>query len=91
MKGTRSTTTGTADATMNTNSPAPLLINAKAACALLCVGERRLWSLTNCGAIPSFKVGKSVRYSPAELASWIASGCPTQPGAGDRIRKGERQ
>lgn len=73
----------------NTNTPtttAPLLIDAKAACALLCMGERRLWVLSNCRAIPSFKIGKSRRYCPDELRAWIRAGCPTEGGAGDRIR-----
>lgn len=65
---------------------APLLIDAKAAQRLLSMGERKLWMLTNCGAIPSRKIGKSVRYSPAELEAWVAYGCPTGPGAGERVR-----
>lgn len=69
-----------------TPSPA-LLIAPKAACAMLCIGERQLWQLSNCRAIPSLKIGKSRRYSPAELAAWVAAGCPTAPGAGDAIRK----
>lgn len=68
-------------------TPAPLLIDAKAARALLALGERRLWVLTNCKAIPSRKIGKSVRYAPAELAAWVSCGCPTEPGAADRVRK----
>lgn len=66
----------------------PYLIDAKAACELLCMGERRLWVLSNCRAIPSFKIGKSRRYCPQELRSWIRAGCPTRAGAGDQIRKG---
>jgi predicted DNA-binding transcriptional regulator AlpA len=76
--------------TTTPTKPAPLLIDAKAACALLCMGERRLWVLSNCGAIPSFKIGKSRRYSPDELQAWIRAGCPTLPGAGDRVRKAVR-
>ncbi len=68
-------------------APAPLLIDAKAACSLLCMGERRLWVLTNCKAIPSRKIGKSVRYSPSELKAWVDCGCPTEAGAGDRVRR----
>jgi predicted DNA-binding transcriptional regulator AlpA len=69
-------------------TPAPaLLIAAKATCTTLSIGERRLWELTNCGAIPSFKIGKSRRYCPDELRAWIRAGCPTEPGAGDRVRK----
>jgi len=77
----------------NTTAPivaaptAPLLINAKAACAILGIGLRKLWSLTNCNAIPSRKIGVMIRYSPAELAAWIESGCPTNAGAGDQVRK----
>lgn len=90
MNGARSTTTGTADVTMDGNTQPPLLIDAKAARALLCMGERRLWVLTNCKAIPSFKIGKSVRYSPAELEAWIACGCPTAGGSAERVRKAVR-
>lgn len=87
MNGARSTTTGTADTTANANKPAPLLIDAPAACAVLCIGERRLWVLSNCRAIPSFKIGKSRRYCPDELRAWVRAGCPTDAGAGDRVRK----
>jgi hypothetical protein len=64
-----------------------LLIDAKAASALLSIGARRLWVLSNCRAIPSFKIGKSRRYCPNELRAWIRAGCPTEGGAGDRVRK----
>ena len=63
------------------------LIDAKAASALLSIGARRLWVLSNCRAIPSFKIGKSRRYCPNELRAWIRAGCPTEGGAGDRVRK----
>ena len=65
----------------------PLLVNSKTASALLGICTRRLWVLTNMNAIPSRKIGASVRYSPAELSAWIASGCPTTSCAGDRVRK----
>lgn len=71
----------------NTPGAPPLLIDAKAAQTTLCMGARRLWSLTVCKAIPSRKVGRSVRYSPTELAAWVAAGCPTDAGAGERVRK----
>lgn len=66
---------------------APLLIDAARACELLGIGRRSLWSLTNRGAVPSVRIGRLVRYAPAELERWIAAGCPTEPGAADRIRK----
>lgn len=70
--------------------PEPLLIDAKAACSLLSMGERRLWSLTNCQAIPSRKIGRSVRYAPSELRAWIEAGCPTEAGSAGRIQKAAR-
>jgi predicted DNA-binding transcriptional regulator AlpA len=69
----------------NTPGAAGILINVPAACTTLCMGPRRLWTLTNNGAIPSRKIGRSVRYVPAELAAWVAAGCPCEAGAGDRI------
>lgn len=72
-------------------APTQLLIDAKAACALLSMGKRRLWELSNCRAIPSFKIGKSRRYCPDELRAWIRAGCPTTAGAGDRVRKAVSQ
>lgn len=73
------------------HSTSPLLIDAKDTQSLLRMGERRLCVLTTCGAIPSFKIGKSRRYCPEELKAWIRAGCPTEPGAGDRVRKSVRQ
>ena len=70
---------------------APLLINSKKACAILEIGLRKLWSLTNCNAIPSRKIGVMVRYSPIELAAWIELGCPTNAGACDQVRNAVRK
>ena len=76
------------DTNTPTTPPAnPLLIDAKAACSLLSIGERRLWVLSNSRAVPSYKIGKSRRYCPDELRAWIRAGCPTEGGAGDRVRK----
>lgn len=74
-----------------TPTPAALLVDARAACVMLALGSRRLWLLTNRRAIPCYRVGRSVRYAPAELARWVASGCPTDAGAADRLRKGARE
>lgn len=69
---------------------APLLIDARAACALLSMGARRLWVLSNCRAIPSHKIGKSRRYCPEELRAWVRAGCPTDADSADRVRKAVR-
>jgi predicted DNA-binding transcriptional regulator AlpA len=63
-----------------------LLIDAKAAAAILAIGARTLWRHTCSGAIPSHRIGRAVRYSPEELRRWIDAGCPTTPGAGERLR-----
>jgi len=71
---------------------APLLVDARQAAKLLGLGARKLWSLTACGAIPSRRIDRSVRYSVDELRDWIDAGCPTAPGAGDAIKaKGARR
>lgn len=62
-----------------------LLIDAKAAATILALGARTLWTLTKCGAVPVRRIGRSVRYCPAELRGWIAAGCPTEPGSADRL------
>lgn len=64
-----------------------LLIDAKAAAEQLAIGSRTLWSLTKCNAIPSRRIGRAVRYCPAELRAWIDAGCPTASGSADRVRK----
>ena len=69
------------------NTVTPLLVNSKTASTLLGICSRRLWVLTNMNAIPSRKIGASVRYSPVELQAWINCGCPTEGGAGDSVRK----
>ena len=81
---------GDTGGTFDSQDHMPLLIDADEAAAELSLGARTLWTLTNSNAIPSRKIGRSVRYSPVELREWIAAGCPTDPGAGDRIRKAVR-
>ena len=49
----------------------PVLVRVADAAALLAVSERTLWRLTKCEAVPSHRVGRSVRYARAELAAWV--------------------
>lgn len=49
----------------------PLLVNAKTAAMLLCVSERTLWTLTNCGDVPCVRIGRTVRYDRRDLLKWI--------------------
>lgn len=52
-------------------SPAPLLVDAIAAATMLDISKRLLWSLTNCGDIPSVRVGRLVRYRPEDLRAFV--------------------
>ena len=49
-----------------------LLIKAPEAAKVLALSERTLWTLANTGEIPHVRVGRAVRYDPADLRSWIA-------------------
>jgi excisionase family DNA binding protein len=50
-----------------------LLLTASEAAKALAVSPRTLWSLTKSGVIPCVRIGRAVRYDPADLRSWIAS------------------
>lgn len=61
---------------MNTNTTTPttdrpLLLRPRDASRLLALSERTLWALTRAGLLPCVRVGKSVRYDPADLAEWV--------------------
>lgn len=56
--------------TMATEAPI-LLVTAKQAALALAISERKLWQLTNCGEIPSIRIGRAVRYRLSDLESWI--------------------
>lgn len=49
-----------------------LLLTAKDAAKSLAISERTLWARTQSGEIPSVRIGRSVRYSVADLERWIA-------------------
>lgn len=50
-----------------------LLLRAREAAALLNVSARTLWSLTKTGDVRSVRIGRSVRYAPADLEAFVAS------------------
>ena len=52
-------------------NPMQLLLTPKQAAAALEISPRKLWSLTNEGEIPHLKIGRLVRYSVADLTTWI--------------------
>ncbi len=48
-----------------------LAIRPKQAAAAIGIGERKLWELTNRGAIPYLKVGTATLYPVDLLAAWL--------------------
>jgi excisionase family DNA binding protein len=59
---------------MNTIDPAKtlrLLWTCREAAAALNLSERTLWSLTKAGGLPCVRIGRSVRYDPADIRAWI--------------------
>lgn len=81
------TLAGSAGGTKEHAEHIPLLINAVDTAALLAISPRKLWTLTRCNAIPSRRIGRAVRYCPSELRLWVVAGCPTDPGAAERVRR----
>ena len=49
----------------------PLLLDSRAAAKSLGVSTSTLWNYTKSGEIPSVKIGRSVRYDPVDLKSWM--------------------
>jgi len=58
------------------------LLTAAEAAEMAGVGKRSWWRYSSSGKAPApVRIGRSVRWRRAELADWIARGCP-------RLRKG---
>lgn len=49
------------------------LLTPPQAAELLAISPRYLWALTASGQIPCVRIGRSVRYSQADLQEFIAS------------------
>jgi len=82
---------GSAGGETNTTDRTALLLRPREAAADLAISDRQLWDLEKRGAIPSRRIGRSVRFSRDELEAWIALGCPTSPGAGDRVQRAAKR
>jgi excisionase family DNA binding protein len=48
-----------------------LLWTSREAAAALCISDRTLWKLTKEGNIPCVRIGRAVRYDPADIRTWI--------------------
>jgi len=59
------------NATTATAPVAPLL-TVRQACQVLALGRQKLWSITANGDLKAVRIGRAVRYSPDDLADFIA-------------------
>ncbi len=50
-----------------------LLLTEREAAKALSVCQRTLWQLRSDGHIPCVRIGRAVRYRPADLRAWIAA------------------
>jgi len=57
-------------ATATTTTP-KLLLTASEAAQALAISERSLWTLTKGGRVRCVRLGRAVRYAPADLADFI--------------------
>jgi excisionase family DNA binding protein len=51
----------------------PSLWTSRETAKVLKISERLLWTLTNRGKIRCVRIGRAVRYDPADIRSWIDS------------------
>ena len=56
---------------MAVDADSRLLLKPIEASSALSVSPRTLWSLTNGGRIPAGRIGRSVRYDPADLRQFV--------------------
>ena len=72
---------------LGTGTDAAWLIQLPQAAQLLRVSTRRVQALVASNAVPFRRIGRQLRFEPAELRAWIACGCPVEPGSAVRVRK----
>ena len=56
---------------------------------ILSVSERQVYKLASEGVIPSFRIGSSIRFDPAQVAAWLrkkAAPISVRPGEDTRKR-----
>jgi excisionase family DNA binding protein len=54
-----------------TNMTDQLLLTTDQASKALAISPRTLWSLTHRAGLPFVRIGRLIRYEPADLAAWI--------------------
>jgi len=77
MQDRKRKTAGTAPVPFDESTDDVVLICAETLAQRLDVSLRTLWRLRNSGKLPSpIRLGGSVRWRAAEIAAWVAAGCP---------------
>lgn len=56
--------------------PVEPLVDYRRAAEILGISTRKLWSLVAEGAIPAVRIGRAVRFDPADLRKFIAANKP---------------
>jgi len=76
------------------------LLRSREAAKRLAISTRKLWELTNRGSLPHVRVGRAVRYDPADLDRWVEDnrrgGCagviiPPDPDGADTAYSGVKK
>jgi len=80
--------------TLTTDRPLRLLLTPRESAAALGLCEKTLWSLTDPrGPIRCVRIGRAVRYAPADLSEWVESAKSAGPPSGSKkklVKMGSR-
>ncbi len=57
----------------DSQSPQPLLVNARDAARMLAVCERTIYNLVERGELSIIHIGRATRFAVADLRAWIQS------------------
>ncbi len=69
--------------------PEPLLVDGPGAQRLLSLSKSSIYLLTKAGKLPHVRIGRSVRYSPADLAKWVAANAGIKSGQTGRAAENQ--
>jgi excisionase family DNA binding protein len=58
----------------------PMLLTTRQAARSLNLSERTLYAITKRGDLPVVRIGKAVRYDPADIRVWIESAKKSEKG-----------
>lgn len=67
-------------------------LNAKQIAELLGISKKKVYQMAATGKLPSFRIGKAVRFDAQDLAEWLRNkkGLDEEPGP-EKVRKGQRR